>query len=68
VLQTLVANFGSLAGSWWFTVKITFGALALACAGGVLIAAAFALSPTLGAALFPWRWCCRSRPSSRSRR
>ena len=32
VAQTLVANFGSLAGSWWVTLKITFGALALACA------------------------------------
>ncbi len=53
VAQTLVANFASLAGSWWVTVKITLGALALACAGGVLIAAAFALSPTLERALFP---------------
>ena len=53
VLQTLWANFGSLAGSWWVTLKITLGALALACAGGVLIAAAFALSPTLERALFP---------------
>lgn len=53
VLQTLWANFGSLAGSWWFTLKITFGALALACAGGVLIAAVFALSRPLEAALFP---------------
>jgi len=53
VLTTLIANFGSLAGSWWFTLKITFGALALACAGGVLIASAFALSPTLERAFFP---------------
>ncbi len=53
VAQTLVANFGSLAGSWWVTVKITLGALALACAGGVLIAAVFALSPTVERALFP---------------
>lgn len=53
VAGTLVANFGSLAGSWWVTLKITFGALALACAGGVLIAAAFALSPTIERALFP---------------
>jgi NitT/TauT family transport system permease protein len=53
VAQTLVANFGSLAGSWWVTLKITFGALALACAGGALIAAVFALSPTLERALFP---------------
>jgi len=53
VLTTLVANFGSLAGSWWFTLKITFGALLLACAGGVLIASVFALSPTTQHALFP---------------
>jgi hypothetical protein len=53
VLQTLAANFGSLAGSWWFTLKITFGALALACTGGVLIASVFALSRTAEAALFP---------------
>ncbi len=53
IVQTLIAHFGSLALSWWFTLKITFGALALACAGGVLIAAVFALSPLLERALFP---------------
>lgn len=53
VAQTLVTNFGSLAGSWWVTLKITFGALALACIGGALIAAVFALSPTLERALLP---------------
>ncbi len=53
VLQTLWLNFGSLAGSWWFTLKITFGALLLACAGGVLIAAVFALSRPVEIALFP---------------
>jgi len=53
VLQTLVANFGSLAASWWFTLKITFGALLLACGGGVLIAAVFALSRSIEHALFP---------------
>ena len=53
VLQTLVQHGPSLAGSAWFTLKITFGALALACAGGVAIAAAFALSPTLERAFFP---------------
>ena len=53
VLRTLVANFGSLAASWWFTLKITLGALALACAGGVLIAAVFALSRGIERALFP---------------
>jgi NitT/TauT family transport system permease protein len=53
VFTTLVANFGSLAGSWWFTLKVTFGALALACAGGVAIAAVFALSRRVEVALFP---------------
>jgi NitT/TauT family transport system permease protein len=53
VLQTLVAHFGSLAASWWFTLKITFGALLLACAGGVLIAAVFALWRPVERALFP---------------
>jgi len=53
VAQTLVANFGSLAASWWFTLKITFGALALAALGGVLIASVFALSRTIERALFP---------------
>ncbi|MBL0728445.1 ABC transporter permease [Piscinibacter sp. HJYY11] len=53
VLQTLFTHFGSLAASWWFTLKITFGALLLACAGGVLIAAVFALSRPVEHALFP---------------
>lgn len=53
VAQTLAANFGSLAGSWWFTLQITFGALALACAGGVLVASVFALSRPIEQALFP---------------
>ena len=53
VLRTLFANAGSLASSWWFTLEITVGALALACAGGVLIAATFALSRTLERAFLP---------------
>ncbi len=53
VAQTLWLNFDSLAGSWWFTLKITFGALALGCVGGILIAAVFALSRRVEAALFP---------------
>jgi len=53
VVQTLAANFSSLAGSWWFTIKITFGALALATIGGVFIASMFALSRGLERALFP---------------
>lgn len=53
IADTVWANAGSLAVSWWITLKITLGALALACAGGVLIAVVFALSPTLERALFP---------------
>jgi len=53
VAQTLWQNLPSLASSWWFTLKITFGALALACAGGVAIAAVFALSRRVEEALFP---------------
>ncbi|RQP22950.1 ABC transporter permease [Piscinibacter terrae] len=53
VLQTLADNFASLAASWWFTIEITFGALALAVIGGVLIASAFTLSRGLEHALFP---------------
>jgi NitT/TauT family transport system permease protein len=54
ILATLWANFGSLAPAWWFTVKITFGALLLAAAGGVLLATVFALSRTVELALFPF--------------
>jgi NitT/TauT family transport system permease protein len=54
ILATLWENFGSLAPSWWFTIKITFGALLLAAAGGVLLAAVFALSRTVELALFPF--------------
>jgi len=53
IALALLEHGPSLAASWWVTLKITLGALALACAGGVLIAAVFALSPTLERALFP---------------
>ncbi|GAP35811.1 ABC transporter permease [Piscinibacter sakaiensis] len=53
VARTLADNLGSLLGSWWFTVQVTFGALALACLGGVLVASAFALWRPLEAALLP---------------
>ena len=54
VATTLADNFGSLMGSWWFTVRVTFAALALAVGGGVLIAALFALSRTAERALAPF--------------
>ena len=53
IAETLWINFPSLATSWWFTLKVTLGALALACAGGVLIAATFALVPALELAFLP---------------
>ncbi len=54
ILQTLWNNLGSLMGSWWFTVKITFGALFLAVLGGVLLATVFALSRWVELSLFPF--------------
>jgi NitT/TauT family transport system permease protein len=54
ILSTLWANLDSLALSWLYTVKITFGALGLAIASGILLGALFALSRTLEMALFPF--------------
>jgi NitT/TauT family transport system permease protein len=53
VATTLWTNLDSLLPSWWFTIRITVGALALAAVGGALIACAFALSRTLERALLP---------------
>ena len=53
VAITLWQHLGSLMGSWWFTLKITLGALGLACLGGVLMAALFALYRPLERALLP---------------
>lgn len=52
--QTLWSNLGSLMLSWWFTVKITFGALFLAVLGGVVLATLFALSRWVELSLFPF--------------
>jgi NitT/TauT family transport system permease protein len=54
VMSTLWANLGSLAHSWLFTLKITFGALLLSAAGGALLAALFATSRWVELALFPF--------------
>ncbi len=54
IAATLADNFGSLLGSWWFTVRITLIALGLAMGGGVLIAALFALSRHAERALAPF--------------
>ena len=54
ILQTLWNNLGSLMASWWFTVKITFGALLLAVLGGVVLATVCALSRWVELSLFPF--------------
>jgi NitT/TauT family transport system permease protein len=54
VLVTLWENLGSLMQSWWFTMKVTFGALFLAVAGGVFLATLFALNKWVEASLFPF--------------
>ncbi|MFO1287544.1 MAG: ABC transporter permease [Rubrivivax sp.] len=53
VAETLVKNWGTLAPALWFTVKLTALALAAAVAGGVLLAAAFAMSKWVELALYP---------------
>ena len=54
VLTTLWANLGSLALSWLFTLKITFGALALSAVLGVALAVLFAMSRWVELSLFPF--------------
>jgi len=54
VATTLADNFGSLATSWWFTLRITLIAMALAITSGVAIAAVFALSRNAERALSPF--------------
>lgn len=54
VMRALIDGWPSLAHSWVYTLKITLGALMLACAGGALIAFVFALMPSLERALTPW--------------
>ncbi len=54
ILQTLWENLGSLMESWWFTMKVTFGALILAVTGGVILATLFALNKWVEASLFPF--------------
>ena len=53
VAATLWRDLPVLLPSLWFTLKITVGALALAIAGGVTLAALFALSRPVESALFP---------------
>lgn len=50
IAQTIVKDWPLLSGSLWVTVKITFSALLLAIAGGVLLAVLFS----------QWKWVERS--------
>jgi NitT/TauT family transport system permease protein len=54
IAKTLWDNLGSLMVSWWFTMKITFGALFLAVVGGVALAMLFALNKWVELSLFPF--------------
>lgn len=51
---SLVANFGSLMGSLWITLRVTLMAFALAVIGGVGLAILFSQSRLVEAALFPY--------------
>ena len=53
IAATLAGDWPSYAQAWGFTLRITLGALALACLSGIVGAAAFALSPTLERTLMP---------------
>ena len=54
VASTLAQHFQSLAPAWWYTVKITVGALAMSAASGVLLASLFALSPWVERSFLPF--------------
>lgn len=54
VAQTLVAEWPSLAASWWVTLRITLTALGLAVASGVGLAALFVLLPWTQRAFLPY--------------
>ena len=54
VLETLVADFSSLAGSWWTTVRVTVLALLLAIIGGGGLAILFTQSRLVEMSLFPY--------------
>ena len=54
VAATLAQHFESLAPAWWYTVKITAGALALSVVSGIVMASLFALSPWVERAFLPF--------------
>jgi NitT/TauT family transport system permease protein len=54
VIQTLIEDFASLAGSWWTTVRVTVLALILAIIGGGGLAILFTQSRLVEMSLFPY--------------
>ncbi len=54
ILLTLWNNLGSLLQAWWFTLKLTLGALLLATVGGVILAVCFALSRRVELLMLPF--------------
>jgi len=54
VIQTLIADFPSLAVSWWTTVRVTVLALLLAIIGGGGLAILFTQSRLVEMSLFPY--------------
>jgi NitT/TauT family transport system permease protein len=54
VIQTLIEDFSSLAGSWWTTVRVTVLALLLAIIGGGGLAILFTQSRLVEMSLFPY--------------
>ncbi len=54
IAQALVADFGSLMGSLWFTLSVTLQAFVLAVVGGVTLAILFSQSRIVELGLFPY--------------
>jgi NitT/TauT family transport system permease protein len=54
IVQTIVSDWGDLLPALWLTLKVTFWALGLAIAGGILLAAAFTLSRWIEISFFPF--------------
>ncbi len=54
VVETLIKDFGTLAGSWWTTVRVTVLALVLAIIGGGGLAILFTQSRWIEMSFFPY--------------
>ena len=54
IAQTLVADWGTLSGALWITLRITFAALVAAVTVGVALAIVFTQSKWLEKSLFPY--------------